>query len=135
MDFIHFSTALITSEKQWSWTLVGIVYLVGALFIRSLFFRFPVRETKEIDASLYSAVKTIYLKNSGLGWVLFSISFLLVIATWLEWQSVASDRTLVLFFCLLLPLLLFLSVALHLTAYVRALLAVLRQRMGVEKEI
>ena len=135
MNLIHFYTALIASEKQWSWTLVGIAYLVGALFIRSLFFRFPVRETKEIDSNLYSAVKMIYLKNSGPGWVLFSIAFLLVIATWLEWQSVASDRTLILLFCLLLPLLFFLSVALHLTAYVRALLAVLRQRMGVEKEI
>lgn len=134
MDFIHFYTAVIVSEKQWSWTVVGTIYLVGALLIRSFFFRFLVRETKGIDSSLYSAVKPVYLKNSVSGWIFFAISFLLVIVVWLEWPSVANDKTLLLFFCLLLPVLFFLSVTLHLTAYVRALLAVLRQRMGVEKE-
>ena len=134
MDFIHFYTAVIVSERQWSWTVVGMIYLVGSLLSRSLFFRSLIRETKGIDSSLYSAVKQVYLKNSISGWILFSISFLLVIVAWLQWTSVVNDKTLFPFFCLLLPILFFLSVTLHLTAYVKALLAVLRQRMGVEKE-
>ena len=125
---------LIFLEKEWSWTLVGIAYLIGGLFIRSLFFRPLVRETKETDSNLYPAVRTAYLKKSGAGWVFFSLSFLAVIAVWVGWKSIINDFSLIVFVSLLITLLFSLSVILHLSAYAKALLFVLRQKMGVEKE-
>jgi len=133
MDFAGFYVDVILSERQWSWALVGILYLLLAIFSRLLIFHKMVKEAKQIDPNLYSAVKAIYLKNSISGWILFLISFLYVVVTWLGWKEPQGLGPMVLF-CLALPLLFFLSVILHLTAFAKALLAVLRQRMGVEKE-
>lgn len=134
MGFFKLYFDLIASERQWSWSLMGIGYLALALFVRVLIFRGMVREAKTADSSLYSAVRGLYFKNSLAGWILFFISFLLVIVMWTGWRGAFTDPKLLVLFSFLLLILFFLSLILHLTAFARALLAVLRQRMGVEKE-
>ncbi len=125
---------LIFLEKQWSWTLLGIGYLITSLFIRSLFFRTLVRETKTADSNLYSAVRAAYLKNSVAGWIFFFMSFLSVIVAWLGGRTLLGEPHLIFFAGLVVTILFALSVALHLTAYARALLFVLKQKFGIEKE-
>ena len=134
MDFARFYTDLVLTQRQWSWAVVGIVYLVLTIFARLLIFRKMVGEVRQIDPNLYSAVREIYLKNSLPGWILFLVSFLLVIVMWVGWRGPIQELSPLALFCLFLPLLFFLSIVLHLTAFAKALLAVLRQRMGVEKE-
>ena len=134
MDFAKLYIDLMLAERQWSWAIVGILYLVLAIFIRILIFRKMIREAKQIDPNLYSTVKGIYLKNSLSGWILYFISFLLVIVMWLGWKSAPQETVSAAILCLFLSLLFFLSIILHLTAFAKALLVVLRQRMGVEKE-
>lgn len=126
MNWAKFYFELIVSQRGWSWALVGIAYLSGTLFIRAVFFRRLVQETKRIDPHLYSEARGLYLKNCTAGWVVFFVSFLLVVGVWIGHQSSL--------FCLLFPLLFFLSIILHLIAYAEALLAILRQRTGVERE-
>lgn len=134
MDFANLYLNLILAERHWSWALIGIFYLGFTLLSRLLVFRRIVRETKRLDPPLYSAVQQRYLKHSVVGWILFSISFLLVIAFWVGGDSFANERGSLALFCLLLSLLFFLSLILHLTAFAEALLAILRQRMEVERE-
>lgn len=129
-----FYADLIVSERTWSWAVVGIVYLVGTLFIRSAIFRGLVRETKQTDPHLYSETKRLYLKNCITGWVVFSVSFFLIIGVWIGWKNSLVEKGPLALFCLLLPLLFFLSIILHLIAYAEALLSILRQRTGVERE-
>ena len=134
MDFAKLYIDLMLAERQWSWAIVGILYLILAIFFRLLIFRKMIREAKQIDSNLYLTVKRIYLKNSFSGWILYFISFLLVIVMWLGWKSSPQGTISLAILCLFLSLLFFLSVILHLSAFAKALLAVLRQRMGVEKE-
>lgn len=125
---------LILSQRQWSWTLVGSAYLIAALFLRFLLFRGTLRETKELDKGLYSEVLRLYLKHSVTGWVFFALSFLLVICLWLGWRPTFFQKSEYLLALVLLSLLFFFSVIFHYQAFVKALLSVLRQRTGVEKE-
>lgn len=134
MDFAKFYIDLVLAERQWSWAIVGILYLVLAVIVRLLIFRKMIREAKQIDSSLYSSIKGIYLKNSLSGWILYFISFLLVIVMWLGWKNSLQGTVSLLVLYLFLSLLFFLSIILHLTAFAKALLAVLRQRTGIEKE-
>lgn len=134
MNFGIFYMDLIATERHWSWTVIGIAYLVVAIVIRLLIFRNIVHETKKIDPNLYAGVKSLYLKNSMAGWVLFFLSFLLMIAIWVGWKGTFLERSPVTLLLFLLILLFFLSVILHLTAFAKALLTVLRQRLGVERE-
>ena len=134
MDFAKLYFDLILAERQWSWAIVAILYLMLAILVRLVIFRKIIHEAKQIDSSLYSTVKGIYLKNSYSGWILYFISFLLVIVLWLGWKNSPLGKVSLVILCLFLSLLFFLSVILHLTAFAKALLAVLRQRMGVEKE-
>lgn len=134
MNETKFYIDLMTTERQWSWAIVGIFYLLVTLLTRVILFRRLVRETKRIDPHLYSEVRRLYLKNVTAGWSVFAVSFFLVIGTWIGWRSSSIESGPLALFCLLLPFLFFLSLVLHLIAYAEALLAVLRQRSGVERE-
>lgn len=125
---------VMTLERSWSWSLIAAAYLVLALLMRQLFFAKVLRETKQIDPGLYSSARGLYFKASLTGWLVLLVSLFLVVAQWLGWNEKLLREASRPLFCLILPSLFFLSVILHLTAYVRALLAILRQRMGVERE-
>ena len=124
---------LILTERQWSWALVGILYLVITLLIRLFVFRVIAGETRALDGSVYSSVRTLYQKNSIGGWVLFATSFLLVVTVWIGSQK-AIPQSLLLLVCFILPVLFLFSIILHILAFTKAMLAIFRQRMGVEKE-
>ena len=134
MNWAQFYLHLIMRERAWSWALVGIFYLVGTIFARMALFRGIVRETKRIDPHLYTEVRSLYLKNCTAGWIVFSVSFLLVVGVWIGWKTSLIEKGPLALFCLLLPILFFLSIVLHLITYAEALLAILRQRTGVERE-
>ena len=69
-------------EREWSWTLAGIVYLVFALMVRGWFLRSVVLTAKELERKIYQEVKTAYLERSIWGWLFFFLSFLMVIGLW-----------------------------------------------------
>ncbi len=134
MDWAKFYFDLTTTERQWSWAIIGIIYLLGTIFTRMAVFHRLVKETKRMDPHLYSEVRNLYLRNCTPGWIVFSVSFFLVIGTWVGWKSSSIEAGPLALSCLLLSLLFFVSIILHLTAYGEAVLTVLGQRMGVERE-
>jgi len=133
-NFARNYPVFILSDREWSWTVIGAVYLAATLFVRLIVFRKIVQETKQIDPNLYSSVRSLYLKHSLGGWILFTISFILVTTVWLGRIGLHSDPILLILFCLTLPTLFFMSIILHIRAFSKALLTVLRHRMGMEKE-
>ena len=130
MDF-YFD--LILKERYWSWALVAIIYLIATLFLRQLIFRKLVRETKQVDSDLYASVKRFYLNHSLGGWFLYLFSLLAFVCLWATGKDFSSNLHQTLLWIFLAVLLFFLSLVLHLTAFVRALLAYFRQR-GSERE-
>ena len=133
MDLQVYSQMILT-ERYWSWTLVGAGYLIAALILRSILFRSILRESKEIDRNLHSEVLKVYLRRSFAGWILFALSFLLVVAIWIGWKTPPPNKTEFFLAIWLLSVLFLLSVIAHYQAFSQALLTVLRQRTGVEKE-
>ena len=133
MNFQTYSQMILT-ERQWSWTLVGAGYLMVAVILRSILFRRILRESKEIDRGLHSEVLKVYLRHSLAGWILFALSFFLVVAIWIGWKTPPPNKTEFFLAIWLLSVLFLLSVIAHYQAFTQALLTVLRQRTGVEKE-
>jgi len=125
---------LILTERHWSWSLVGASYLATSLLIRWLAFRGILRETKHIDRAVYSEAKRLYLKNSIAGWVLFILSFILLMVFWIFSKPLLSLNGLTTLAFLAVPFLFLLSLILHFSAYTRAVLAIIRQKMGAERE-
>ncbi len=81
-DLIKDYFDLILRERNWSWSLIGIVYMIAALIVRSLFLSPMVRKAKELNRTPYEELKKAYLKRAPLGWVFFLFSFLLMIGVW-----------------------------------------------------
>ncbi len=133
-DFPKLYFDAVLMERGWSWSVIGIIYLIMTILVRQFVFRSLIQNTRGFDANVYSHVKSLYLRNSTPGWILYFISFLLVIVSWVAWKGQKISTNLVVLFALFLSALFFLSIILHLATFTRALLAVFRQKMGVEKE-
>ena len=118
-------------DRAWSWSLVGAAYLAIAGLIRFFFFRGSMNELKQVDRSVYAEVMKTYLKNSLGGWVIFLLSFLLFVAVWV---GSFTERLPLFLLGFLLPLLFLLSIILHYRAFTKALVAAIRQRLGIERE-
>lgn len=134
VDYTRLYVDAVMAERQWSWSVIGIVYLVMTILIRQFIFRALIRNTKDLDSNVYSNARNLYLRNSTAGWILYFISFLLVVVAWIVWKRPKVDTGLLVSFTLLAPSLFFLSVVLHLLAFAHSLLAIFRQKIGVEKE-
>ena len=72
----------IVTQREWSWTVIGIVYLIIALIIRSLFLSSMNRRVKDLNRHQYHEVTSAYLKRCSVGWVFFLISFAFVVWLW-----------------------------------------------------
>lgn len=72
----------ILTEREWSWTLIGIIYLLVFLIIRSFFLRQLIKRARALNSKWYHEVKKAYIKKCTGGWVLFGISLLMVIFFW-----------------------------------------------------
>lgn len=135
METFQFYASVILNERQWTWSLTAIIYLIVTLLVRSSVFDNLVVGTRRIDPQIYSAVKTFYYKRSAGGWIALAISFILVSGGWAFIPSPLQNQLeIVCLVFLLAVFFFFLSLILHLSAYSHALLGVLRQRTEIEKE-
>lgn len=83
---------IILAERSWSWSLIGILYVLAAFFVRSWFMNSLVWKAKQLDKSLYHAVKSAYLKRSVLGWFLFFVPLALFTLFWQKTITEESKR-------------------------------------------
>ena len=134
MNLLRFYFDRLLNERDWSWTVVSIAYLLFTLLVRYGVFRRLAVGLKQIDRGLYSEVARTYLKNSLTGWLAFLISLMLLIFLWSRGPDVLADRFSFLAFAVGIIVSFFSSLVLHLIAFSNALLTLLQQRMGVERE-
>ncbi len=72
----------VLAERSWSWSLIGILYVLAALFVRSWFIGPLFSKARLLDHSLYSAIKHAYAKRSFWGWLLFFLPLALFVLFW-----------------------------------------------------
>ena len=73
---------VILSERTWSWSLVGILYVLAGFFVRSWFLSPVTSRCGKLDKKLSRTVKSSYLKYSLLGWIFFFIPLGLFTLLW-----------------------------------------------------
>ncbi len=72
----------IITQREWSWTLVGMAYLILGLIIRGIFISPLTRRVKDLSKKAHQDVKSAYLHRSFIGWIFFAVSFLIIIGLW-----------------------------------------------------
>ena len=73
---------VILAERSWSWTVVGIFYLVLGLVIRGWLIGPIIHKAKELNRLPYEEFKRAYLKRAAVGWIFFLLSFVVVVGLW-----------------------------------------------------
>ena len=72
----------ILTQRTWSWALIGIGYLLVFLLVRSFFLHPLVRQARALNSKWYHEIKKVYMKKCLPGWILFLVSFLMLIFFW-----------------------------------------------------
>jgi hypothetical protein len=73
METIRYYTDIILSERSWSWAIIGILYVLFALFVRSLMMRPLVSRYKQLPRELQHPIRSKYLKLSLFGWFFLAL--------------------------------------------------------------
>jgi len=73
---------MLLTERSWSWTVIGIVYLLLAMIIRSWFLAPIAIHVKTLKGAISRELKGHYMKRAFWGWIFFIFSFLIVIGLW-----------------------------------------------------
>jgi hypothetical protein len=122
---------IIMAERSWSWSLIGILYVLAAFFVRSWFMNSPVWKAKQLDKGVYSAVKAAYLRRSFAGWFFFFLPLGFFVLYWQKflpfklddkWMAIAGAVSLVV------------AILLHLRAFALGAIAVLKKQTENLKE-
>jgi hypothetical protein len=72
----------ILTQRDWSWAAIGIVYLLVFLVIRSFFLHQLIKSAKGVNSKWYHEIKKTYAKKCAGGWILFLVSFLMMVLFW-----------------------------------------------------
>lgn len=72
----------ILTERDWSWSFICILYVLGALVIRSWFFGSLAGKTRDLDKKLRKAIKKAYASRALLGWIFFLFPMAILIVLW-----------------------------------------------------
>ena len=122
---------IIMQERSWSWSLIGILYVLATFFVRSWFMNSPVWKAKHLDKSVYSAVKAAYLRRSLLGWIFFFLPLAFFPIYWQKFFPLKLEEKWV---AVSGAIFLFIAILLHLRAFALGAVAVLQKQTENQKE-
>lgn len=122
----------ILAERDWSWSFVCILYLMGGMVVRSWFLGALAARTRDLDKKLRRSVKKSYLKRSLLGWIFFFIPAGILIVLWQDRPLPAKVERLHLIGAAAVSYVL--SVIIHLRAFGTAALLTLKRLSETEQQ-
>lgn len=73
---------VIVIERNWSWMLIVVLYLLIATIVRLWFLLPVVRAAKKVDRHLYHDIRSAFLKKSIWGWIFYLIPLALIAGIW-----------------------------------------------------
>lgn len=126
MERLTYLWNMVLTQRTWSWAVIGIGYLLVFLLVRSFFFHSLIKRAKSLNSKWYHEIKKAYTKKCISGWILFLISFLMVVFFWqtANLQQASLYEIAVLFLILLTVLL---SIMSQLIAFGASVIHVLKQ--------
>ena len=125
MEILKSYWDIVITERSWSWSIVGILYLVSGYVIRGWFMRSLAVAAKSLELKQYQKFKQAYLRRSLVGWVLFLIPLAILAVFWMQTDllPISGKEAIALLAALSLFIL---SIMFHLGAFARAGLDTLR---------
>ena len=73
---------MVLTQRTWSWAVIGIAYLLVFLAVRSFFLRGLIKRARSLNSKWYHEIKKAYTKKCIAGWILFLVSFFILIFFW-----------------------------------------------------
>ena len=73
---------ILSTQRTWSWAVIGIGYLLVFLLARSFFLHGLIKRARSLSSKWYHEIKKVYMKKCIAGWILFLGSFLILILFW-----------------------------------------------------
>lgn len=81
-EMIQKFSNLMINDRDWSWSVIGILYLILTLIIRNAFMRPLNVHLKELKRRWGKEIKDAYSKHSIVGWFFYFVSFGGVLFAW-----------------------------------------------------
>ena len=124
----------IATGREWSWSVVGLLVLLGGLTIRNLFLREILHGMKIRNRDWYKRTLVLYQNGSILGWLLF---LCFIVGAMLFWRFEATflKRLNLLEWTLIFTLLFAGSIVCHLRAYACAIVEAVEENVATDKDI
>lgn len=124
----------IIEEKEWSWSIIGLVSISAGLLIRSFLLRDILKGMKIRNWSWYQRTLEHYQGRAIFGWIFF---IFFVIGTMLLWRFETFFLryfTFVQWITIFIGLLV-LSILCHLKAYAKAIVEAVQENVAADKDI
>ena len=124
----------IIEGKEWSWSVIGLVSILGGLSIRAFLLRDILRGMKVRNRSWYRRTQEHYQGRAILGWIFFICFAVGTMLLWrfepfflrylssLEWMLVLAGLFVLSLFC-------------HLRAYAKAIVEAVQENIAADKDI
>ncbi len=123
---------VILTQREWSWTLLGILYLFAGLIIRSWFMAPLVSSARALDSKNFKQVKKAYLGGAFFGWLFFFIPLFILCGLWnSELKTLTTPRQLLIILGGVFSFIF--SIILHLIAFGRGALYAFRKAVDAPK--
>lgn len=81
-EWINDFSDMVVSDRGWSWSFVGILYLLLTMIIRNWFLRPILHNAKELKRHWYHEMKDAYLKRALPGWLCYLSALVIVLFIW-----------------------------------------------------
>jgi len=80
MDYL----SIIENGKQWSWSLILLIFFIAGLILRSILLRNILFNIKRMPRDLSRFVQSEYGRASLMGWIFFAVSIALIVLIWFQ---------------------------------------------------
>ena len=124
----------IVEGKEWSWSVIGLITILGGLLIRSILLRDILRGMKIRNRNWYKRTQEHYQGRAIWGWIFFTF---FAVGTMLLWRYETFFLRYLRFsqWALVLAALFAASLFCHLRAYARALVEAVQENVAADKDI
>lgn len=124
----------IFNERDWSWSVIGLLSILIALGVRTLFLKDILRSMKIRNKSWYKRTLAYYQKKSLVGWIFFGLFILGIILLWRMEPLFLKYFSFLEWFLFFISLF-FLSIFFHLRAYTQSIIEALQENVALDKEL
>jgi hypothetical protein len=90
-EFVNAYAKVIWEERFWSWSVIGILYVIAAFAVRGWFLNSLISRARSFKSKHYHEIKQAYLKRSLPGWIFFFLPLVLFTFVWNQTRGTAIE--------------------------------------------